>query len=198
MLKDNMTLITWDQMTILNLLSVTQLCQRYCAIMGADTTHMFRSDALAPHAQRVFPDSCHTRFSDGMLEAYSEYLEKKATMIHGQVTIEHPTHLFAPLSLLLVRWRDSLFDGVCTPETDGYIDADCIPGWDTWVTIVELETQDDGHALLCWVPSQLCRKVDDAIAVDAASCLSWLTFDQDSMKPMIVGWGQRWRPSVHS
>jgi len=197
MLKDSVTLITWDQMTIPNLIPAVQVCQRYCAILGVDATPLFRSDALAQPARRVLPDSCHTPFSAGMVEAFSEYLSKKATILQDQVTIETRTNLFAPLSLLLVRWRDSLFDGACTPETDGYIDTDCIPGWDTWVTIVELERQQDGHGLLCWVPPQLCREVDDAIAIDAASCMSWLTFDQNSKKPLILGWGQRWGASAH-
>lgn len=197
MLTDSVTLIAWDRLTIPDLIPAVQVCQRYCASLGAGTAPLFRSDALASSARRVLPDSCHTPFSAGMVEAFSEYRTKKVALLHDQALREVRTNLFDPLSLLLVNWRSSLFDGACTPETQGYIDADCIPGWDTWVAMVELERQQDGHGLLCWVPPQLCREVDSAIALDAASCMSWLTFDQHSQKPLIVGWGQRWGPSAH-
>jgi hypothetical protein len=131
-----------------------------------------------------------------MVEAFSYYLATKAALLQEQPAKEARTNLFDPLSLLLVNWQSSLFDGACTPETHGYIDADCIPGWDTWVAIVELERQQDGQALLCWIPPELCRGVDSAIALDAASCMSWLTFDRHSKKPLILGWGQRWEPSA--
>jgi hypothetical protein len=131
-----------------------------------------------------------------MAEAFSHYLATKAAILQAQaVKKEVRTNVSDPLSLLLVNWQSSLFDGVCSPETYGYLDEDCIPGWDTWLAIVELEKQQDGHALLCWVPPELCREVDSAIAVDAAQCMSWLAFDQHSKTPFVVGWGQRWVPS---
>jgi hypothetical protein len=192
--------IKWDRITAPTLVPLLEVCQTYCALSRnnacADVTAAsYRSDALAESTQRVLPQSCHTPFSAGMAEAFCQYLAKKVAIIREhKVARKVETCVLDPLSLLLVRWRDSLFDGACTPLTHGYIDEDGIPGWDTWVAIVSLEREQDGHAMLCWVPPELCREVDSAVAIDAASSMSWLAFDRHSMRPFIVGWGQPWIP----
>ncbi len=192
MFTDRITPIPWDRLTIADLIPTVRACQRYCASLGANAAPLFRSDALVESARRVFPLSCHTPYSTNMADAFSDYLATKVELLQGRAVKEVRIDLGYPLSLLLVNWRLSLFDGACTQETYGYLDGDCIPGWDTWVAIVELGKQREGHALVCWVPPEVCREVDNAIALDAAGCLSWLAFDPSSMKPLIVGWGQRW------
>jgi hypothetical protein len=137
--------IPLEQLTIPALLPAVKLCIQYCTSERAEAAPSFRSDALSGVARRVFPQSCHTPFSPEMAMAFSDYLTAKLRLVRPQVPFNIRTNLFDPLSLLLVNWRSSLFDGVCTPETYGYIDKDCIPGWDTWVTIVELTGQQDGH-----------------------------------------------------
>jgi hypothetical protein len=192
--------IEWGRLTPFTLVPLLEVCQTYCTFSRksfyADlVARSYRSDALAESAQHVLPQSCHTPIS-AAIAAFSQYLETKVGILREhQAAGEVRINVQDPLSLLLVKWQDSLFDGVCSPETYGYIDQDCIPGWDTWLAIVSLKQELDGHALLCWVPPELCRDVDSAIAVDAASCMSWLAFDRDSLQPFIIGWGQRWTSS---
>jgi hypothetical protein len=197
MLTNDTIPISWRDLTIPTLLPQIGICQQYCALVRGHnckdlSADSYRSVALAEVAQRVLPQSCHTPFSADMTETFSRYVERKALLLRENKWTKDISIVIGPLSLLLLNWRDSLFDGACTPETYGYIDDDCIPGWDTWVTIVSLEKQQ--HALLCWVPADLCREVDSAIALDAANCMSWLTFDRHSNKPFLVGWGKRWEP----
>jgi len=201
MLKEYTMAIAWQRLMIPTLLPLVKDCQQYCGFVRSNncadlSAVSYRSDALAESAHRVLPQSCHTPFSADVAEAFSQYLARKAKVLQDhKVEKGLRGSMWDPLSLLLVNWRNSLFDGACTPETYDYIDKDCIPGWDTWLAIVTLEQEQDGHALLCWVPPELCREVDSAIALDAASCMSWLAFDRHSNKPFVVGWGQRWAPS---
>jgi hypothetical protein len=190
--------IAWGRLTSSTLVPLLEVCQTYCTFsrknVYADVVAFsYRSEALAESAQRVLPQSCHTPISATIAAAFSQYLATKVGILREhQAAGEVRINVGDPLSLLLVKWQDSLFDGVCSPETYGYIDQNCIPGWDTWLAIVSLKQEQDGQALLCWVPPELCRDVDSAIAVDAASCMSWLAFDRNSLQPFLVGWGQRW------
>ncbi|MGF1579782.1 MAG: hypothetical protein ACFCD0_10500 [Gemmataceae bacterium] len=180
------------------LIPLVKGCIQYCdfvqSTMPAElNAASYRSGVLNEAAQQVFPQSCHTPFSTGMAEAFSQYLCKRITLVSERELLkEVRVNVGDPLALLLVNWRLSLFDGACSPETYDYLDHDCMPGWDTWLGIVKLDQEEDAAALLCWIPSELCREVDSAIAVDAAACMSWLSFDLHYGHPQIVGWGQRW------
>ena len=200
-LTDDTMPITWDRLAPSVLAPLLEACQTYCAFSRnkkpctALTADSYRSDAFGELAQRVLPQSCHTPFSSGMAEAFSGLLGQKVMILRDQEAASRVrVNVGYPLSLLLVRWRDSMFDGACAPETYGYINEDGIPGWDTWVAIVSLAREQEGYALLCWVPPELCRDVDSAIALDAAASMSWLAFDRHC-RPLIVGWGRRWEPA---
>ena len=190
-------LISWEQLTPSNLIPLLELCQKYHAVSQSHAQNfLYRSSELAALAKEILPDSCHTRFTQSTAAAFSQYNAEKARLSSECEPPRHISFFYGdPLSLLLVNWRDSLFDGAGSPETYGFIDDDWIPGWDTWLAIVSLEDKTHTHALLCWVPPELCREVDSAISLDAASCMSWLAFN-DSANPILVGWGRRWVPST--
>ena len=195
MLKNIMP-ISWERLIPPNLTPLLEICRRYYAFSRTNRDDvLYRSNELSALAKQVLPESCHTPFTQNTAIAFSQYIAEKARLSSKCEPAPHVRFYFGdPLSLLLVNWRDSLFDGAGSPDTYGFIDDDWIPGWDTWLAIVSLEGKPNEHALLCWVPPELCREVDSAVAVDAAQCMSWLAHDRSSNKPILVGWGKRWSP----
>jgi hypothetical protein len=75
---------------------------------------------------------------------------------------------------------ENLRHGLAELETNGFLDGDDIPPFDTWVWFERAtETFEDGEAratsyLVAWVPSELIRSVDRSIEIDPAPCLAWL------------------------
>ncbi|MAT15887.1 MAG: hypothetical protein CMJ46_11540 [Planctomyces sp.] len=172
--------------------SLLMPAKKYCA-MRSDINAEYprlRSNDLKAAAKKVFSDSCHTRFSEGMASAFNLFCERRLERLddndgEGDAHVDDNScdHL------LLVNWRHSLFDGVCSPVTGGFIDNDGMPGWDSWIALVNLELTARQHALLCWTPEKLVESVDDALTLDAAECMSWLRWNRTKFE--IVGWGQR-------
>lgn len=186
--------IEWQELTPTVLLPYLEIVQVYCN-ESCDPT--FRSGRLAESARRVLPQSCHTRYSPEVALAFDQFNHTRLEWLKEGGFLDNVSIKSVEVPLLVVNWSESLFDGACSPLTHGFIDNDCIPGWDTWVCLISLEDKS-GHALVCWIPPELFQAVDDAITVDAARCMSWLTFDQHSKKPLILGWGKRWGPLVHN
>ncbi|VTT99809.1 Uncharacterized protein OS=Myxococcus fulvus (strain ATCC BAA-855 / HW-1) GN=LILAB_23985 PE=4 SV=1 [Gemmataceae bacterium] len=62
--------------------------------------------------------------------------------------------------------RDSLFHGSSPPECDGFIDADEIPPWGSWIGLV-------GEMLLSWVPAAMVAGVDSAIRCNPEESIRW-------------------------
>jgi len=163
------------------------------AIAGA-----FRSRQLADAAQKVFPDSCHTRFSPSLVAAFDEFrrLREKLRPVSGLTIGRVANELRRPGSLLVTDWAASLFDGALTPDTHGFMNDDGMPPWDTWLALVDVPNVQGPACLLSWVPYWLSERIDLAIQVDAAESLSWL-FIEDNLTFMLNGWGQsvRSRPT---
>jgi hypothetical protein len=138
----------------------------------ADLADAFRSEALAPFAAAVFPESCHTPFSLELLQQFQRFAAERERLTRN-VTLNAVGEFNRDRALLIVNWHSSLFDGAVVPETRGFINEDYIPGWDTWLAIVGIRTDYSAHALLCWIPESLADRVDSAIRIDPASCLAW-------------------------
>jgi hypothetical protein len=122
-----------------------------------------------------------------MLQQLDE-IHAKRKLFAGNHRGQSPATLDEGGRLLVVNWRESLFDGACSPITHGFLDDDCMPGWDTWVRIVSLDESQIAHGLVCWIPTELVPAVNDAILIDAAQCMSWLQQDANGML-IAAGWG---------
>jgi hypothetical protein len=68
--------------------------------------------------------------------------------------------------LLLFTPQDSLSDGAATVASNGFIDVDNVPPWDTWLYF-------DGRTLVTWVPPQLISTVQLGIDVNPEGCIRW-------------------------
>jgi hypothetical protein len=76
----------------------------------------------------------------------------------------------------------TLQDGAATLATDGFLDDDNIPPWDTWIWYVINDpvstpefwsgTVTDSY-LLSWVPDSLIKVVDAGIDVNPEECIRW-------------------------
>lgn len=154
------------------------LCMTWCGDRcksldsNTDLTNTFRSESLASFAAEVFPESCHTPFSPGLLLQFQRFATERERLT-ASATVKPEAEYHRERSLLIVNWQSSLFDGAVVPETRGFIDKDYIPAWDTWLSIVGIQTDYGTHGLLCWIPESMADAVDWAIRIDPASCLAW-------------------------
>lgn len=147
----------------------------------------FRSHELEENARRAFSESCHTRFSPEILRQLDKLHTQRELIIINQGT-EGTSTQDEGGRLLIVNWRASLFDGACSPITHGFLDDDCMPGWDTWVRVVSLDESQTSHGLVCWIPPEMVQPVNDAITIEPAQCMSWLQPDSEG-KLNLTGWG---------
>lgn len=182
-----------------DLQSLAAPCLNWChdsifhAPKKVERSGLLRSAKLEDAARKVFPFSCHTEFNQSLVGAFEQFSELRAKkrrtprLSHTAVIQE----LRRPRALLVTDWAASLFDGSLTPETDGFIDDDAMPPWDTWLGLIEVEGSFGLSCLLSWVPCWIAPKVDFAIRADAASCLSWLLVRSDDTF-RLNGWGKPW------
>jgi len=100
----------------------------------------FRSADLESYAQQTFPESCHTPFSESVERAFKDFVNARRKLVGAELPFDErvTAELFRPKSILVVDWESSLFDGAVTPETGGFIDDDCMPGWDSWLAKVRV------------------------------------------------------------
>lgn len=151
----------------------------------------FRSPTLAAAAQRVFPESCHTKFSQEVVDRFHEFTGERASLVTVRPT-EVAAELHRPRSLLLFKWRYSLFDGAATPESLGFLNDDYMPPWDTWLQLLPTTTDEpESCGLVSWVPEPIGPYVNAGIIVDPAESMSWCSLSSGG-KIMLRGWGQPW------
>lgn len=167
-----------------------RVVKSYCGVRNRmeNLAQRFRSPELEGIAMQAFPESCHSQFSPEMLQKLDQLHAWREVLIRNQPTRD-PAIINPGGQLLIVNWRQSLFDGACSPITNGFLDEDCMPGWDTWVRVVSLDESHVNHGLVCWIPSELVCDVNDAMLIDPANCMSWLRSDT-SGKLHIIGWGK--------
>ena len=78
---------------------------------------------------------------------------------------------------ILVYEPDSnLFDGLSESETDGYLDVNDCPHWDTWIGYV---VSNETRYVLSWVPHELVSLIDTGAEVNCVDCFYWLSEVKD-------------------
>jgi uncharacterized protein (TIGR02996 family) len=83
--------------------------------------------------------------------------------------------------LLLFDPDGTLSDGAALVESDGFLDVDNVPAWDTWVFYFDDRTSEEtGWApfasyLVAWVPPACVDAVDAGIRVNPEECIAWAT-----------------------
>lgn len=156
------------------------------AAAGGERT--FRSQALENFARSAFPRSCRSPYSNEMVQQLDQMhaVRRMTATDCGEAPADRSPQKGR---LLIVNWRNSLFDGACRPISHGFLNEDCLPGWDTWLCIASLNNQRSEFGLVCWIPASIVELANDAVTIDAARCMSWLTADGDRLS--LSGWGVR-------
>lgn len=62
--------------------------------------------------------------------------------------------------------------GLSPPETNGYIDVDDMPGWDTWFHCYT--HPEEGNFILAWVPPTFIDGVQSAIECNPMDCIYFI------------------------
>jgi hypothetical protein len=162
---------------------------------ATQVTEVFRSQLLGAAARAVLPESCHTKYSRATDIAFNDFRAMRKKLAASPDASPPPAdvqvELNRPKAVIVLDWSSSLFDGAATPETDGFLDDNYIPPWDTWLVLGEVEGAYSPKCLVGWVPSWMSEGMDSAIAIDPASCLSWCTLSPTG-ELQCRGWGKRW------
>jgi hypothetical protein len=70
----------------------------------------------------------------------------------------------------------NLYDGAAEIYTNGFLDVDNLPGWDTWVAFFEDEPEINyGSYLIAWIPPEFIELVSEGIAFNPEECIMWLS-----------------------
>lgn len=169
-------------------------CRRLLASpqVDDDWSNALRSKELALPASIVFPDSCRTPPGSEVSAAFDDFLKTRSSLVAR-------SNLFDPTarqsrdesrrdrSLLLMNWSGSLYDGAVEPETNGFLDLDGMPPWDSWLMLV-YPSPSHSMCLLSWVPSWASEDVGRSITIDAAECYSWVLPTRSKL--ILNGWGK--------
>ncbi len=153
-----------------------------------------RSSDLASVAALVFPAQSGSNLETARVRIHDfVQLCKSLTESRNRRTLfrisdaEQETNRAQSLLLFVPAW--SLFDGAANPVSDGFIDDEYFPPWDTWLTMIPC-SGGQGNGLLTWVPEWASPLVNGAIQVDPANCLCWVRSEDDRLKEH--EWGKPW------
>jgi hypothetical protein len=80
----------------------------------------------------------------------------------------------------------NLAHGLEESETNGYVDIDNIPPWDTWVAYIY---EEKVNYLLSWVPAEFAQLVSDGIKVSPEACILWLDETDFALRSLLYGAG---------
>ena len=79
-------------------------------------------------------------------------------------------------SLLAYFPETNLYDGAAEIHTNGFLDVDNLPGWDTWIAFFEDEPETNyGSYLVAWIPPEFIELVSEGIACNPEECIMWLS-----------------------
>jgi len=151
-----------------------------------------RSPTLQPLA-RVLTDEFDTWSAHGEVgfEAFIRARREHVRDVSREMMLAAVREATRPMSLLVVDPAASVFDGAAWVASNGYLDVNNVPPWDTWLLTLPPHPEGSrGRLVLCWVPEWAGDLVDEGIVVEPVSCLSWATLEAEAVR--LNGWGQAW------
>jgi len=179
----------------------------WCRLRTAhdDPRHCLRSSALMPaHRKPGMDDRGNVEFEWGTAAENQAVVRdlalRRAELLRAEnanVRVESLLSIHEQGRLLLADPQQSDVCGLSVAESDGFIDADDVPPWDTWVWFGSepmtpdpeqlRRTQESYRTLyrsewrpptsvsyvLCWVPAPFLELVEQGILVNPVECLFW-------------------------
>lgn len=115
---------------------------------------------------------------EGQGALVNDVRRERVQLLHrsGVASLPAPGNLAGRRPLLLYA-SDSLRDGSAEVASEGFLDADNQPPWDTWVHFfLEPSSTPDGTrstVLGSWIPPAFIELVQDGIAENPEGCLAW-------------------------
>ena len=150
-------------------------------LASAPAATALRSGVLQPFAQNLTGDE--TFYCADLQAELAAFRAARRRLVTGGEAVYHPELTVEredrrAHALLVIEPAGSLSDGAAQVASAGYLDANNMPPWDTWLTSVTgLSTW--GPALVCWVPAWAREHVQAGIEVNPERCLSWAHLDDD-------------------
>lgn len=190
-------------------------CEEWTALLRRPDTlaALVRSWTLAEPALQYLPDDVRACYgpdyqvasdpnaAPATTAAFDRFVQARRRLVgHGpsrgaitEAIVEQ--ELGRPRCLLLADWSASVWDGTAAAQSAGFVDLCDVPGWDTWLTLVDLPglasaAGASGLCLVSWVPIWAGALVDEAIRVNPVACLSWGIVSAAGITAK--GWGQSW------
>lgn len=106
---------------------------------------------------------------------------RKSVLQHHKLNpIEIPYDLILSGRLLVYYPEMNLADGAAYVATDGFLDNNNMPPWDSWLDYFEEPYDESQHLggthnyLISWVPAPLIDKVTKGIEWNPEKCIEWL------------------------
>jgi hypothetical protein len=165
--------------------------------VGETAVLTLRSPELSDAARWVFPDQNGSDLARAASKI-TDFVHLRKSLLRSRsgerkwTTSQAEQEVDRPQSLLLFRPAYSLFDGAATPASDGFINDEYFPPWDTWLTMVRWSPTGYGNlGLLTWVPHCVVARVNEAMVVDPGSCLCWVW--SDGAQLWRRDWGAPWQ-----
>jgi hypothetical protein len=115
---------------------------------------------------------------DDWQKAVNDLITKRANLL--QQAKSYPTSPAKSLNrgrLFLFFPFETLSDGAAENASDGFLDFENTPPWDTWLALLIGENAkpfwSKNLLLICWVPAEFEDLANDGINVNPESCICW-------------------------
>ena len=145
--------------------------RQWCAAharLSAPRTSLRHAELLPSHLSADDPDEVSRELAVDpaslvahVVQTRRAQLPKVAGSAAGRLFAYHP--------------EENLCDGAAVAESEGFLDVENAPPWDTWVGWIEGNAgQPESGCLLAWVPGVFCPHANGGVEVNAEECIYWL------------------------
>jgi hypothetical protein len=99
------------------------------------------------------------------------FVERASLLALENVSTDTGIWLFG--RLLVCYPERSVWDAAAEPVSEGFVDADDVPAWDTWCYYgTENETHSEPF-LICWVPPAFIELAQEAVNYNPVASIQW-------------------------